>query len=190
MPARFIVLRTPHAQITPQQFKPVWAGMVQGVNAALASVTARGPAYRQWFGGLAARRDIVLPKMTRLVNFLNSANTVTVQPRAFNPVANSYGHTYQLPHGTVGQWFIYIGPAFSVGPSAWATANMAQATVLRHQVSTIAHELSHAILGTNKPARFYDEHYEADAITLAGDDPEYAAWNASNYGFFVEACMP
>jgi hypothetical protein len=189
MPARYTLLPTAHALVTQQQFKPIWSGMVRGVNAALTNATARGPEFRHWFGGYAARRDIVLAKMTRFVTFLTSPNTVIIQPRIFDPTATDYGHTYQLPHSTTGQWIVYLGPSFNNQPSVWTAANMANPGVQGNQVITIAHEMSHAILGTNKPDRFYDEHYEAAALALAGDDPEYAAWNADNYGFFIEACM-
>ena len=188
MPARYTVLRTPYAQITQRQFKPIWDSMVRGVNAALVNATARGPEFRRWFGGYAARRDIVLTKLNRFTTFLNGPNSVIIQPRAFDPTATDYAHTYQLAHSATGQWIVYLGPSFNSTPSVWTTTNMAHPGIAGNQVITIAHELSHAILGANKPARFYEEFYEEEAQELADRDPEYAAWNADNYGFFIEAC--
>ena len=188
MPARFSVLPVKNAQITQAQMRPIWNSMVIGVNAALGNVTNRGAPYRRWFGGYAARRDIVLSKLTRFVSFLNGNNLVIIQPRAFDPTATDYAHTYQMPHSNIGQWIIYLGPSFNQMPSRWTLDNMRRRGLQGNQVITIAHELSHAILDTNKPARFYNEHYEAEAEALAGSDPEYAAWNADNYGFFIEAC--
>ena len=188
MPARYTVLNVKNALITRAQMKPIWASMVRGVNAALANATARGPEYRRWFGGYAARGDIVVPKLTQFVTFLNGSNSVIIQPRVFTPTATDYAHTYQMAHSVTGQWIVYLGPSFNFAPSPWTLANMANPSVQGNQVITLAHELSHALLDTNKPARFYDEHYEDNAELLAGVDPEYAAWNADNYGFFIEAC--
>ena len=55
-------------------------------------------------------------------------------------------------------------------------------------VLTLAHELSHHFGKNDDNCPYAAEHYDGKAAALVGTIATYAAHNADNFGYYIEAC--
>ncbi|MBN9560226.1 MAG: hypothetical protein J0H14_05785 [Alphaproteobacteria bacterium] len=181
------------AGITASNVKKVGPVLVTAINNAYTDVVNRGPAYRRWFGGMAANWGVVMANMTTMRDFANGAATVTLVVKATSQVgANSNAYAWgQGNRSSIGQYILNLGSSFGIpysGNQVQLTHNTTQGQCLQ----TISHELSHLVFGANinppTPTAYTTEHYLDDALDLAGNDPVWASYNADNYGYFIEAC--
>lgn len=196
MPAHFSVIANPNAAAIPKQtILDAGEALKKAVRKALAKVNAAGyaddPLFQKFFCAAAKKAQAatvqaaVSKVLTAMDRFLNeTSNTVTVQSKGKDAEANDYAYVWPDLGRTkeTGQWFVYLGPKFSSAP-------LTGSGVKSVPLLTLAHEMSHHF-GTNGFDPYKKEKYDGAGIALATSDPAYAAANADNYGYFIEAVGP
>lgn len=194
MTVRFSVISEPNLPrtVSKEVVQDTGKKLIAAVRAALARVNgvnyAADADFRKFFCAAtkadqaATVRNTVLAILGAMDRFLSeTSNTVTVKLMGKHAEAGDYGYVFaDLGRiGEVGQWFIYLGPQFNSDP-------LQGSGVRDVRLLTMAHELSHHF-GTNSAAGYKTEHYDDDALKLPATNPVYAANNADNYGYFIEA---
>ena len=197
MTVRFSVLpeANPAWAADKKTIQDTGAKMITAVHTALGRINAAGFATDAQFqrcfcaaaqaGQANAVRTTVRTILSAMDNFLsNTSNTVTIKTKAVRAEAGDYAYVYpDLGRvGDVGQWFIYLGPQFNSTP-------LPGSGVRDVRLLTLAHELSHHF-GTNAVTPYKTEHYDGAGLALTTSNPPYAANNADNYGYFIEAVAP
>lgn len=170
-----------------------WKSVVKGIAQAPARAIATNPDFVRWFGSGPAQA-LARTKLTQFADSFNRIHLLTITRRSMRADADEYAHVYTGGRAPTTASFIYLGPQFDTEPSAWCTTTLTNYSKPRNQVETLAHELSHLIILTNSGS-YRNEYYEDHAWNLAlgtesicATKPDYAAYNADNYGFFIEAC--
>lgn len=169
-----------------QTAKNAWVVVMRGITNSTNNSAKSNTAIARWFGTNATQASI---KLGILQQFISSSATLSFHYKAQdNNMAYVYPDTSRKAPWS-GSYIIYAGTEFSTPPgNTPAFANMSSHTLLGSQVITLAHELSHLILGTNTNALHKPEKYRDDALDAATNDPDFALNNAENYGFCIEEC--
>jgi hypothetical protein len=148
------------------------------VEASVSELREDDSHFIMWFGNKSSNREIVIRDYTMIMNHLRStemryivfasqpANRSVCPPRAFASALVFTNTVYFCPHALQFQ-------------------NIATHSSLDSILSTVIHELSHAINGRDDTAYGEDE-----ARKLAKDDPSQAIINAENYAYFSITTYP
>jgi hypothetical protein len=168
--------------------------LVNGINVAYKQAKAGGPAFNRWFGGMLAPRAIIRENMHRMKTFANGTATLTFILKTVSP-SEAYAWS-QGGRSIYGQYILNVGSDFgNTHSDVVLVNNHAGGEIIR----LVAHELCHLVFGANihppAPAAYSGpnpkggEWYGSDALDLVMNvDQTWAAWNAENYAFFIEAC--
>jgi hypothetical protein len=182
------------AGITFSSLRTVNRDLVTAINTAFAEAQNNGEKCKTWFGIDVDAHATVVAAMTKMHDFANGHAILTLVVKDTSE-AGADSNAYAWPQGdrsVQGQYILNLGVGF--GELEDNKVKLTNPDGNGQALQTIAHELCHLVFNANIPHAcpdaYTEEKYREDALSLAKDKSGWAAWNAENYGYFIEACSP